>query len=446
MAPKKQLGQILLEEGLLDEFQLKSALGYQKKWGGQLGKVLVDNHFVTEEALVKAVHKQTGVAIVDLTRLEIPDYLLRLVPLELANRYNLIPVRLDGAAGTSNEVLVLAMSDPTNLEALDEVRFRTGKRTAPVLAGEGKIQSAIRRWYLNEKPEEFTAGEPVHRPEVSLTDGPAEQEMVVVRGTLESPPVQSFSGDFDSDDPFAQLESLAEEKPAHTAVTPTNALAAPPAAPTAPQATPAAPPVAAAGPVPPAPASPPEATTAPELVQPVAEDLPELEVIDVAEPEDLQPDPVDAAAGSSGASDVAGPADRAGMAARNMNELLSRVGLAIPPAAGQPANPAPAKTEPLRPGPAEPASPTPGSAQPVPPPAPAAPGRAVAPVPPQPVQPPVPTDSEVAQLLARLEGEQDESALPQIVRPSNMVAAVIRLLLGRGVFTEAELLDELKRQ
>jgi len=64
MAAKKQLGQILLEAGAIDEFQLKSALGYQKQWGGRLGKVLVENRFITEKALVEAIHQQTGIRLV----------------------------------------------------------------------------------------------------------------------------------------------------------------------------------------------------------------------------------------------------------------------------------------------------------------------------------------------------------------------------------------------
>jgi len=467
MPPKKQLGQILLEEGLLDEFQLKSALGYQKKWGGRLGKVLVENHFVTEDALVRAVHRQTGVEIVDIANLEIPDYLLRLVPLELANRHNLIPVRLDGEAGRPNEVLVLAMSDPTNLEALDEVRFRTGKRTAPVLAGEGKIQAAIRRWYLKEAPEEFAGADGSAAPAVALSNGGAEEEMIVVRGTLETPPGQPAGSDFDPDDPFAQLESLAEEAPASAAATPVSALTLEPAAAKPPLATPATPPPAApATPTatPPATAaglpvlgSPEALSGASEVVPSAVDELPELEVIDVEEPEDLQPDPGDTAAGVNAPSpDVsrATTADAGAATASDMNELLSRVGLSVPSAGSQPA---PVVPEPVKPAP-EPVKPAPPPVKPVSEPVkpaalsasasptPITPAPAIGPAGEQQERPPVPTDSEVGRLLERLEGERDESALPHIIKPSNMVAAIIRLLLDKGVFTEAELLDELKRQ
>ena len=144
MAGKKQLGQILLEAGAIDEFQLKSALGYQKQWGGRLGKVLVENRFITEDALVEAIHKQTGIEIVQLEKLKVPDYVVKLVPVELAERNSMVPIRLEGEAGKPGESVVLAMSDPTNLNVLDEIQFRTGKRAKGLLATESSISKAIR--------------------------------------------------------------------------------------------------------------------------------------------------------------------------------------------------------------------------------------------------------------------------------------------------------------
>ncbi|RME25074.1 MAG: hypothetical protein D6806_08550, partial [Deltaproteobacteria bacterium] len=219
MPRRKPLGQILLDEGVIDEFQLKAALGHQKRWGGKLGKVLVENRFITEQALVEALHNQTGVPIVDLDNLEIPSYLIRTVPLQLAMRHNMVPVKLEGEPGKPGETLYIAMSDPTNLEALDEVRFRSGKRTAPLLATDSAIKRAIERCYTGTKTTSDAAAK--GRPLDSAESAGEGKPLKVVTGRLESPP-PAMSKTFGSvqsqastpvsqlvEDPFAELESLA---------------------------------------------------------------------------------------------------------------------------------------------------------------------------------------------------------------------------------------------
>jgi hypothetical protein len=219
MTAKKQLGQILLEAGAIDEFQLKSALGYQKQWGGQLGKVLVENRFITEDALVEAIHDQTGIEAVQLKELKVPDYVIKLVPVDLAERNSMVPIRLEGETGKPGEFIVLAMSDPTNLSVLDEVQFRTGKRVRGLLATESSISKAIRFYYHGDEggePAEFVSD--LHSIQFGGREI-AEDEMVVVQGKLEATPPKpqetlmpepmTPAADFQMKDPFAELESLA---------------------------------------------------------------------------------------------------------------------------------------------------------------------------------------------------------------------------------------------
>ncbi|MBN2496571.1 MAG: hypothetical protein JXR96_18425, partial [Deltaproteobacteria bacterium] len=197
---RKKLGEILLEAGAIDEFQLKSALGFQKKWGGRLGKVLVENRFITEEALVQAIQAQTKIQVVKLAGRSVPDYLVRLVPMELAERHHLIPVSLEGTPGTG-EILLVAMADPTDLAALDELRFTTGKRVKPMLAGEVEIKKAIDLNYRGEVGEiDFVDLDTVAAEDID------DSGMLVVQGTLESPPTAPVAGAPQS--PFAELESL----------------------------------------------------------------------------------------------------------------------------------------------------------------------------------------------------------------------------------------------
>jgi hypothetical protein len=226
MPIRKKLGQLLVESGMLDEYQLKSALGFQKKWGGRLGKVLVDNHFVTEEALVQVLKQQTGLAVVELDQRNIPEYLLKLVPFELAEANNLIPVVLEGGPGL--ETLVVAISDPTNTIILDELRARTGKRVRPVIGSESAIGRAIVRCYSGRTGQTPPGGTEVPPPAL---DG--EPEMVLVQGRLEEPPqgaAQPAGGMTAAVDPFAELDALAQSRrPSATGLQPVSV--APPVAP-----------------------------------------------------------------------------------------------------------------------------------------------------------------------------------------------------------------------
>lgn len=217
---KKRLGEILLEANAIDEYQLRSALGFQKKWGGRLGKVLVDNHFITEETLLAALQRQTGIAAINLKTIQIPEYVLKLIPKELAEKNHLLPIRLEGDPGKA-ETLIVAMSDPTNLKALDEIQFKTGKKVKPVLAGEIALSRAIRMLYFGE-----TDGLDL---DMSSRDTGRDEDMVIVQGTLEQAAMAGEAAGFLSaaasappaaaappvpqpppgpDDPFALLDAL----------------------------------------------------------------------------------------------------------------------------------------------------------------------------------------------------------------------------------------------
>ncbi len=240
MTTKKKLGQILLDEGLIDEYQLKSALGYQKKWGGRLGNVLVENRFITEAALVEAIQRQTGIAQIAMTGRSIPEYLLKLVPQALAEKHHLIPIGLEGEAGKSSETLLVAMSDPTNLAALDELRFQTGKRTRPLLAGERSIEQAIAVHYRGEPEGLALAPEPeeIQFGGAEIEADSLQDDLAVVQGKLEAAagPAPAAGGDgLEVEDPFAELEALAAPPPQPTpAVPPAPTEPVPPAAPAEP--------------------------------------------------------------------------------------------------------------------------------------------------------------------------------------------------------------------
>ncbi len=141
-----RIGELLLEEGLVTKEALKEALDRQKNEGGKIGYHLVQSGAVSEEDLVHLLSEQYGIPAIDLRSLyeHVDSTLLDLIPEKIAKRYLVFPVHK-----TAN-ILTLAMADPTNVVALDDIRFRTGCEVEPVLASEFAIREAIDHRYGGE--------------------------------------------------------------------------------------------------------------------------------------------------------------------------------------------------------------------------------------------------------------------------------------------------------
>lgn len=154
--PKKRLGELLVDAGVIDEFQLKSALADQKRWGDKLGSTLVKLGFVTEEIMAKALSSQMKIPNVNLRTTEIPKEVYETLTAEKARKLGVIPVMVKKEG--SKKLLYLAMSDPTNLGAIDEIQFSTGHIVKPVIAMDSQISAAIDRYYFGRV--EDMGGEP----------------------------------------------------------------------------------------------------------------------------------------------------------------------------------------------------------------------------------------------------------------------------------------------
>ena len=127
--------------------QLRAALAEQQQWGGKLGDILVRMEFLTEEVLVRALSKQTGIPRADLAG---PGdrAALALIPPDVAEEFGLVPMLLKDDGRT----VVVAMSDPLNLDVTDHLRSLTGaKKIEAQLAGASAIRTAISRWYRGEE-------------------------------------------------------------------------------------------------------------------------------------------------------------------------------------------------------------------------------------------------------------------------------------------------------
>jgi hypothetical protein len=410
-AQKKRLGELLLEAGVIDPTQLQAALGHQRQWGVRLGQALVDLKLATEPEIVEALALKFGYGVARLDALE-PyafEQALKIVPREFAVRNNAFPMAADTGS------ITIAMSDPTNLAIVDELRFRTGRRVNVCIGGDREVAAAVKLHYPASGGVEAIA--------LDLDVDDLGEAVLDPFGGGSNDAYEAFfgSGDFAGAEPADAVEPAPAPAPVPRAAAPAPAARpAPPGAP-APQPRPAAP-ALQPGPRP----------TAPAAAAPV-------------------PRP-------------AGPPSPR-------------------PAAG-PGAPVPARA------PASPAAPGTGHTA-----APMAPSRSVparapapqplrAPPPASTVRPSLELEDATARELDRIPGEavlatdlapDDEPvaprdaqrslsdrereilgslerlasgapAEPEIVKPAQAMAAMIRLLIRRGVVSDLEFLDELLRR
>jgi hypothetical protein len=145
MTRKRRLGEILMEAGLINETQLEAALNSQRTWGGKLGSTLVRMGFVQEEDILRSLSSQLRLPSVDFRKIKIAPDALQTVPLRVAQKYNVIPVAFKEEQARKR--VILAMSDPTNLDVVTEIQFQTGVSIRPVVATESSISRAIDRYY-----------------------------------------------------------------------------------------------------------------------------------------------------------------------------------------------------------------------------------------------------------------------------------------------------------
>jgi type IV pilus assembly protein PilB len=136
-----RIGELLLREKRISPAQLQEALNAQKANGGKLGITLVKLGMVKDEEITALLSRQYGVPSIDLSKFEIDNSIIKLIPAETAQKYQVIPVTRTGAT------LTIAMTDPTNVFALDDIKFMTGYNVEPVVASESAVADAIGRYY-----------------------------------------------------------------------------------------------------------------------------------------------------------------------------------------------------------------------------------------------------------------------------------------------------------
>ncbi|HHT25544.1 MAG TPA: type II/IV secretion system protein [Clostridiaceae bacterium] len=140
----RRLGEILTDAGVISEEQLANALALGKEQNKRLGEVLLDNKIITERQLIDVLQYQLGVDFIDLSKVEIPVQMAQLLPKNIAKKHEVVPVRVAG------DTIYVAMFDPLNFMAIEEVKSATKKRVIPMIATKSATDRAIHVLYGSE--------------------------------------------------------------------------------------------------------------------------------------------------------------------------------------------------------------------------------------------------------------------------------------------------------
>ena len=140
-----KLGEILVRENLITSQQLREALEYQRTNGGRLGSNLIKLGIISDDVITAVLSRQYGVPSINLDLFQIEEETIRLISHEVALKYSVLPISKVGAT------LTLAMADPTNVFAMDDIKFMSGLNVEPVIASESSLQAAITKYYSSSK-------------------------------------------------------------------------------------------------------------------------------------------------------------------------------------------------------------------------------------------------------------------------------------------------------
>ncbi|HKG58517.1 MAG TPA: type IV-A pilus assembly ATPase PilB [Pyrinomonadaceae bacterium] len=144
-----KLGEILVRENLISPQHLREALDYQREHGGRLGFNLVKLGLISDDMITAVLSRQYGIPSVNLDLFNIDPSVISLIPQEVAQKHSVLPLSRVGAT------LTLAMVDPTNVFAMDDVKFMTGLNVEPVVVAEGSVQQAIAKYYGSSREIEL---------------------------------------------------------------------------------------------------------------------------------------------------------------------------------------------------------------------------------------------------------------------------------------------------
>jgi type IV pilus assembly protein PilB len=193
-----RIGELLLKEKRITAEQLQEALNYQRQNGGKLGFNLIKLGYVKDDEITALLSKQYGVPSIALGQFDVDAAVVKLVPAETAQKYQIIPLSRSGAT------LTIAMTDPTNVFAMDDIKFMTGYNVEPVVASETAVIDAITKYYGKSGGNGNGNGN-------SAPSGPSALE--VASRALDDMPVLADAGDVEVLEEFEEIsaEALAKQ-------------------------------------------------------------------------------------------------------------------------------------------------------------------------------------------------------------------------------------------
>jgi type IV pilus assembly protein PilB len=147
-----KLGELLLKENMVTPQQLQEALSHQKMNGGKLGKAFVSLGYVRDEEITSLLSRQYGVPSINLDHFEVDPAIIKIIPAETSRKYQILPLSRSGAT------LTIAMADPTNVFAMDDIKFMTGYNVEPVVASETSLEEAIDKYYGSTRSLQLKEG------------------------------------------------------------------------------------------------------------------------------------------------------------------------------------------------------------------------------------------------------------------------------------------------
>jgi type IV pilus assembly protein PilB len=189
-ATADKLGDILVREGLISQDQLRKALSEQKSTGMRLGYTLVKLGFVEETEVTKMLARQYRMPAVDLSRFEVDPKILKLLPPDIATKYTVLPLKREG------RTLTIAIADPNNVTAIEDIKFITRCDVFPVIAGEYTLRNAIDRYYQQSDAQlqELLKGVEAAGEDLEVVEDQADEEVKAQDLADDAPVVKLING------------------------------------------------------------------------------------------------------------------------------------------------------------------------------------------------------------------------------------------------------------
>lgn len=203
---RKKLGDLLVESRIITAEQLNEALALQKQNGKRLGEILIGQKLVTQDQIIQVLEFQLGIPHVSLNRYDIDPEAVHRISENLAKRHELIPIDV------KNNLLLVAMSDPLNLFAIDDVRIYSGMEVQPVIAASEEIRRAIEIFYgkqeamkaAEEYKKEYGMGQPLEKSEENTEEMVGNAPIVKLVNTIIEQGIRTRASDIHIE-PFEKM-------------------------------------------------------------------------------------------------------------------------------------------------------------------------------------------------------------------------------------------------